>query len=143
MQTQVEHVKGLSHAGTVVFRERDGETDYLVVSSSDGLNWVLPKGHIDRGETAEVAALRELAEEAGVLGTMVAPLSVQHYERRGKDVAIQYFLVHASGSTATKEKRNLRWESYDTAVELLSFPEARAALQEAVAELESNQNRER
>src|SRR6185436_17963511 len=123
----------LSHAGTVVFRERDGRRDYLVVSSSDGLNWVLPKGHIDKGETPEVAALRELAEEAGVSGATVVPLSVQHYERRGKDVAIQYFLVRERGSTATKEKRTVRWESLDTALELLSFPEARAALQEAVA----------
>nr|AIA11899.1 NUDIX domain protein [uncultured bacterium] len=132
----------LSHAGTVVFRERDGEIDYLVVSSSDGLNWVLPKGHIERGETPEVAALRELAEEAGVSGAMVAPLSAQHYERRGKDVAIQYFLVRASGSTTTNETRTLRWESHDSALELLSFPEAQAALREAIAELESNQNRE-
>ena len=122
----------LSHAGTVVFRDRDGKRDYLVVSSSDGLNWVLPKGHIDPGETPEVAALRELAEEAGVLGALVAPLSVQHYERRGKDVAIQYFLVRESGSTATKEKRTLRWEDHDTALQALSFPEARAALREAV-----------
>jgi len=124
--------KTLSHAGSVVFREREGEIDYLVVSSSDGLNWVLPKGHIDPGETPEVAALRELAEEAGMLGEMVAPLSLQHYERRDKDVAIQYFLVRESGSTATKEKRTVRWENHDTALELLSFPEARAALQEAV-----------
>jgi len=135
--------QSLSHAGTVVFRERDGERDYLVVSSSDGLNWVLPKGHIDSGETPEVAALRELAEEAGVSGATVVPLSVQHYERRGKDVAIQYFLVRESGSTAAKEKRTVRWENHDTALELLSFPEARAALREAIAELESNQNRER
>ena len=122
----------LSHAGTVVVRERDGEIDYLVVSSSDGLNWVLPKGHIEPGETPQAAALRELAEEAGVSGAMIARLSVQHYARRGKDVAIQYFLVRESGSTATKEKRTLRWETYDTALRLLSFPEARAALKEAV-----------
>jgi 8-oxo-dGTP pyrophosphatase MutT (NUDIX family) len=133
----------LSHAGTVVFRERDGEVDYLVVSSSDGLNWVLPKGHIDLGETPEVAALRELAEEAGVSGVAVAPLAVQRYERRGKDVAIQYFLVRATGATATNDTRTLRWESYDTALKLLSFSEARSALREAIAELESNQNRER
>ncbi|HEY6231438.1 MAG TPA: NUDIX domain-containing protein [Pyrinomonadaceae bacterium] len=123
----------LSHAGTVVFRDRDGEIEYLVVTSSDGLNWVLPKGHIDPGEMPEATALRELAEEAGVSGTMIAPLSVQHYERRGKDVAIQYFLVRQSGSTSTKEERTLRWETYDAALQLLSFPEARAALKEAVA----------
>ena len=125
--------KTLSHAGTVVFRERAGEIDYLVVSSSDGLNCVLPKGHIDPGETPEITALRELAEEAGVSGALVATLAVQHYERRGKDVAIQYFLVRESGSTATKEKRTVRWENHDTALQLLSFPEARAALREAVA----------
>ena len=120
--------QSLTHAGAVVFRGCDDEILYLVVSSSDGANWVLPKGHIDPGETPEIAALRELAEEAGVLGAMVERLSVREFEKRGKSVALQYFLVREDGSTATKEKRIVRWENEGSAFQLLSFEEARLAL---------------
>ena len=111
----------LTHAGTVVFRRRDNETLYLVVSSSDGVNWVLPKGHIDQGETPEIAALRELAEEAGVLGAIEDQLSVSEFEKGAKRGVIQYFLVREVGSTAAKEKRVVRWENEQTALQLLSF----------------------
>jgi bis(5'-nucleosidyl)-tetraphosphatase len=125
--------RSLTHAGAVVFRERDTEILYLIVSSSDGANWVLPKGHIDSGETPEIAALRELAEEAGVLGTIVDRLSVREFKKGGKEAVLQYFLVREGVSTATKEKRILRWEHERTALQLLSFEEARLALLEGAA----------
>ncbi|HEV2829387.1 MAG TPA: NUDIX domain-containing protein [Pyrinomonadaceae bacterium] len=123
----------LTHAGAVVFRVRDDQILYLVVSSSDGANWVLPKGHIDPGETPEIAALRELAEEAGVSGAIEERLSVREFEKGGKSVALQYFLVREDGSTATKEKRTVRWENERSALQLLNFEEARMALSEGAA----------
>jgi 8-oxo-dGTP pyrophosphatase MutT (NUDIX family) len=128
--------EGLTHAGCVVFRGAGAEAQYLVVSSSDGLNWVLPKGHIDAGESAEIAAVRELAEEAGVVGKIVERLSVQHYQRGTKDVAIEYFLLRESGITAAIEQRIIRWESEGDALSLLSFEEARTALSEAAKVLQ-------
>ena len=125
--------KPLTHAGGVVFRKHDNETFYLVVSSSDGANWVLPKGHIDPGETPEIAALRELAEEAGVVGEIVASLSEGHYERADKEVDIQYFLIREVGSTESTENRTVRWEEENAALQLLTFTEAREALLEGVA----------
>jgi len=82
--------KTLTHAGAVVFRPSDSRPLYLVVSSSDGANWVLPKGHIEPGDIApEAAALRELREEAGVMGEILDRLSVQHFKKADKDVAVQ------------------------------------------------------
>ena len=49
-------------AGGVVF-DRSGKVLLLRRRCGD---WVFPKGHIDEGETAVQAALREIAEEAGV-----------------------------------------------------------------------------
>ena len=123
----------LTHAGTVVFRQRDSQVFYLVVSSSDGINWVLPKGHIDPGETPEIAALRELAEEAGVAGEIVAPLSVRQFRKGVKELQAQYFLVRETGATESIENRTIRWEAEAEALELLTFPEARAALLEGAA----------
>jgi len=38
------------------------------------LLWSLPKGHVEQGETAEDAAIREVMEETGITGRVVAPL---------------------------------------------------------------------
>ena len=38
------------------------------------LRWSLPKGHVEAGETNEAAAIREVAEETGITGRVLAPL---------------------------------------------------------------------
>jgi len=125
----------LTHAGAVVFRKHNDRVFYLVVSSSDGLNWVLPKGHIDPGETPEIAALRELEEEAGVVGEIVVPLSVRDFIKGGKEAAVKFFLVRELGATESKEDRTVRWEEQATAQQLLTFEEARGALLEGAAKM--------
>jgi 8-oxo-dGTP pyrophosphatase MutT (NUDIX family) len=115
-----------------VFRQGDGETLYLVLSSSDGANWVLPKGHIDPGETPQIAALRELKEEAGVTGAIVTPLSVREFKTSLKEGVIQYFLVRAVGRTESTEGRTVRWQEETEALELLTYPEARDAMLEGI-----------
>jgi 8-oxo-dGTP pyrophosphatase MutT (NUDIX family) len=131
----VTTTKPLTHAGAVVFRKRNNQVLYLVISSSDGLNWVLPKGHIDPGETAEVAALRELAEEAGTVGEIVAPLSTQDFIKGCKEAAVKFFLVREMDSTEAIEDRTIRWEEEAAAQQLLTFAEAKGALSEGVAKM--------
>lgn len=124
--------KPLTHAGCVVYRDDKKKIHYLLASSSTGKHWVLPKGHIDPGETPETAALRELTEETGVLGEVIQPLSVQHYDKAGKEVIIQYYLVRMIGSTTPMENRKLRWEKKKAALKKLSFVEAQNALEDAI-----------
>jgi ADP-ribose pyrophosphatase YjhB (NUDIX family) len=55
-------MKKTRSAGGVV---TNGEGEVLVVSQH-GTSWSLPKGHIDPGESALVAAKREIYEESGI-----------------------------------------------------------------------------
>jgi len=52
-----------THSAGGVVTNSEGE---VLVVSQHGTSWSLPKGHIDRGESALVAAMREIYEESGI-----------------------------------------------------------------------------
>ena len=55
--------------GVVPLHMTDGEVQVLLVNqigARGDLFWTLPKGHPEAGETPEMTALRELAEETGL-----------------------------------------------------------------------------
>jgi 8-oxo-dGTP pyrophosphatase MutT (NUDIX family) len=87
-------VSPYSHAGGVVARTVDGEREYLLVGARRSRGeWVLPKGHIEPGETPEAAAVREVQEEAGVRAAVVAPAGESRYAVDGQPVRTIFFLM--------------------------------------------------
>jgi 8-oxo-dGTP pyrophosphatase MutT (NUDIX family) len=126
-----------THAGGVVFRRDADGILYLLVSSSDGNHWVLPKGHIEPEEASPwAAAKRELREEAGVEGEYVAHLSLRRYRKPdAEEVLVLYFLVEATGSTQAAETRSLLWVCEDEASRVLTFEETREVLREGASVL--------
>jgi 8-oxo-dGTP pyrophosphatase MutT (NUDIX family) len=65
-------------AGGVVARFENGRVHVALVGEK-GLNqYVLPKGHVEAGESLEQAAVREIEEEAGFTQlTLLAPLGIK------------------------------------------------------------------
>ncbi|MFY9574235.1 MAG: NUDIX domain-containing protein, partial [Blastocatellia bacterium] len=53
-------------AGGVAFRNRKGRIEVALISVGPENRWQLPKGIVDKGESTEQAAIREVREEAGV-----------------------------------------------------------------------------
>lgn len=51
----------------VTATDQDGRRWIVMVERSDGHGWALPGGHVDPGEAAPDAAVRELAEETGLV----------------------------------------------------------------------------
>src|SRR5262249_44283065 len=67
-------------AGGLVIDGIDGPRDEQVAALIGRIDrrgrmlWSLPKGHIEMGETAEQTAIREVAEETGIRGSVLAAL---------------------------------------------------------------------
>lgn len=120
-------------------RHEGAERRYLLVRSSrDASHWVLPKGHIDPGESPEEAALREVREEAGVDAEIVERAGVDVYaqageqpgEPAGKEVRALYFAMRFKGTCPADEDRELCWLGYAEACAAISFEGARRLIEQ-------------
>jgi 8-oxo-dGTP pyrophosphatase MutT (NUDIX family) len=70
--------------------------------------WSLPKGHIEPGETAEQTAVREIAEETGADGEVVAKLGSLSYwfvsdDRRIHKTVHHYLIRYIGGDLTTTD----------------------------------------
>lgn len=128
---------GSTHAGGVVYSDDSEPPRYLIVRPKDDRKdeWVLPKGHIERGEHPSAAALREVGEEAGVFAQIVAELPSISFPLKGcsETARIQFYLMRKIGEVTlpNKEVRGVRWASRDEAISMLSFDESKALVRRA------------
>jgi len=112
----------------VPFRIEDGDINVLLVSSSSGKHWVVPKGIHDPGLSAQESALEEAREEAGILGyTLDAPLGHYKYEKWDATCNVTAFPMVVEQELdfpEWEESHRLRkWVSLEAAVELVNTPE--------------------
>ena len=122
----------LTHGGGIVFKLTSEGPRYLLVEASGTRDrWVFPKGHIEDGETATSAALREVGEEAGVRARLVRRLRPVEHKKEGEPISILYFLMAYAGRTRPLDKRRVRWLTFDDALEALDRGKSRRVLRSA------------
>lgn len=106
----------------------------LLIATQSGRRWQLPKGHIEEGESSEQAAVREVREETGVTGRVVArlpPIEYWYVEKGRMRVhkQVDYFLLdYVSGSAADFDRQEVSgagWYSWDEALQKMSFENER------------------
>ncbi len=118
-------------AGGVVLTD-GGEA--VLRRAKDGA-WVLPKGHIEGGEAAHGAAVREVAEETGLAATIVDWLGDGRFTYKGKERHVGYFLMRVTRRLpdfAGHEGRDTFLVPLSEAPGRLSFDADRALLRAAI-----------
>ena len=126
-------------AGGVVYRLHSGHAVFLLFRDSYQ-NWGFPKGHLESGERAEDAALREVREETGIddLALRGQIETIDWYFRfRGQlihKVCHFYLMETSQASTNPQQAEGItacRWVSYDEARSAISYANARKVLARA------------
>jgi 8-oxo-dGTP pyrophosphatase MutT (NUDIX family) len=115
-------------------------SEVLLIATAGGRRWQLPKGHLEGAEKPEEAAIREVREETGVTGRVVAALSGIDYsfiERGMRRISkhVDYFLLtYERGSETDFDPREVvaaQWFPWREAIEKLSHDNERRVAEEA------------
>ena len=132
-------VKDETSAGGVVFRIDDGRPLYLLIRDSYQ-NWGFPKGHLEEGEVAEAAAVREVSEETGLADLSVrgAIETIDWFFRfRGQLIhkVCHFYLMQTHESSTSPQRAEgitaCRWTHFEDACGLVSYANARDVLRRA------------
>jgi len=82
-------------AGAIIYRIKDNTPYYLLLHYPSG-HWEFAKGHIEEGENAEQAAIREIEEETGIKDLKIIP---------GFKEYIKYFFRKSYGLKGEAKKK--------------------------------------
>jgi 8-oxo-(d)GTP phosphatase len=129
-------------AGAVVWRSVDDRLEVLLVHRDRYDDWTFPKGKLDPGESAPVAAVREVEEETGVR-IRLGPRLVQHEYRLSQSPGgvkqVTYWCARPVTPGAARaadeyapnaEIDGVRWIDVDQAAATLTYARDVAVLEE-------------
>jgi len=125
-------------AGGIVVDVHEGSARIAVIARRNRagrLEWCLPKGHIEPGESLPETAAREVAEETGITGRVLAELGTIDYWFATGDKRVHKFVHHylleATGGELTvendpdQEAVDVAWFRLDEVHHHLTFPNER------------------
>jgi 8-oxo-dGTP pyrophosphatase MutT (NUDIX family) len=128
-------------AGGVVWRsslvaDDDGTTrpgaEIILVHRPRYDDWSFPKGKLERGETFEDAALREVAEECGLVCELGRELpSVTYLDGKRRLKLVRYWEMRVVDTVPWSPNQEIdarRWVAFDEAAAVLSYPHDRELL---------------
>jgi 8-oxo-dGTP diphosphatase len=125
-------------AGGIVIRGDGADPRVALVHRPRYDDWTFPKGKLDRGESDERAALREVYEETGIrcrLGAFVG--AVTYRDRNGRPKVVRYWVMSpgddGAAYTPTDEVDDVRWIDLEEAAAVLTYPHDRDLLRSFLA----------
>jgi 8-oxo-dGTP pyrophosphatase MutT (NUDIX family) len=129
-------------AGCVVYRNGGDSTEVALIQPKDRDTWALPKGLIERGETAVQAANREAREETGLSGNIQGRIDTIKYSYTAKweqpptrvfKIVTFFLLEFTAGNPEDhdREVERVQWFQIDEAIRQASYGQEKDVLRKA------------
>ncbi|MDU0969278.1 MAG: NUDIX hydrolase [Actinomycetaceae bacterium] len=125
-------------AGGVVVKVHNGRAYVALIARRNRrgtIEWCLPKGHVEAGETIDETAIREVFEETGITGSVIMPLATISYSFSGAGrwvhkVVHHFLLEYVEGSITVEgdpdhEAEEAAWFLLSDAEHALVYPNER------------------
>ncbi|MCL2507717.1 MAG: NUDIX domain-containing protein [Oscillospiraceae bacterium] len=129
--------------GAVVYRIINGQVRYLLIKNKRSAHWGFPKGHMERDETPEQTAAREVFEETGIRIEIIPEFSLKsEYTIQGKvEKSVIIFMARTDDVQTVIQREEIDdyvWLNYDRAIDTLKFENDRMILRKGNQFLEKN-----
>ncbi len=122
-------------AGGLLRRESGSGPEFCVVHRPRYLDWTIPKGKLEFGESHREAAVREIEEETGLHCSVGPELpSTRYLDTEGRSKTVRYWLMTPTGGAfgPNAEVDELRWLPPGEALGLLTYEHDRGVLAAAL-----------
>lgn len=121
--------------GIIPFRKLKGKWQVLLIQHLNGQHWGFPKGRVEKTETAQEAATRELKEETGLRVERflsLEPFTESYYDQE-KPKIVSYFPAFVTGILKCQPDEILqaKWFDLDEAMKQISFLELQNVFKQA------------
>ncbi len=129
--------------GAVVFRFINGERRFLLIKNKRSCHWGFPKGHVEKGETDEDTARREVLEETGIhISIFPGFKHKSEYTIRGKiEKSVLIFLATTKDIQTVIQPEEIEdyiWLGYENALSTLNYPNDKDILSLAKSYIDKN-----
>ena len=124
--------------GAIVFKRHKDGMKYLLLHYGAG-HWDFPKGHQEKSEKEEQAALREIKEETGIEDIEFVDdfrETIKYFYKKWEETVYKeviFFLAetHSEEVTLSSEHIGYAWLSYEHAFKKLTFNNSKELLRKA------------
>lgn len=133
-------IKRQVSSGGVIFRKKNALIEIALIAVKGGKVWCLPKGIVDKGESPEMTAVREVAEETGLKGRIIEKLGeifywyyIKEEEARCRKT-VHFFLIEYERGDVSKhdfEVDMAAWFPIDDALKMASHKGEKEIIEKA------------
>ena len=122
----------LEQSAVIPYRIQNGKIEVMLITSSTGKRWVIPKGLIEPDMTPQDSAAKEAWEEAGLLGKVFPDLlGTYEYHKSGYTCQVEVFLLQVQTVLENWPEASCRkrqWVSIPKAIKRVNEPELKQIL---------------
>jgi 8-oxo-dGTP pyrophosphatase MutT (NUDIX family) len=131
---RLERGQRILQAAAIPYRWNTGRLEIAIITRRARGTWIVPKGHVEPGETPRQSALREATEEAGLRGSIGRrPCGSYEYLKGDEPRTVLVFLLRVTRELrrwSEDDVRRRKWTRLDVAIRRVREPGLREILEE-------------